>query len=777
MRITIPAFSLPALFVLASLSLAAQQNYYSVKFPDDRTIISCGGTADTIWPEINHLGNCNFNVGVSVKDQVFNLNNTGTCKKIIRTWKLIWWCDYNPNWPGPTIILNPEGSDTGPTVFGNAQNHGYLQYAQVIKIVDNVAPVFLNCPAAPVLFCDYTNNDPAQYGARCEGPVDLKVKVTDACSKADLIISYRLYLDLDGNGSMETFRSSSAPGAWPIVKNVTGDTVMAQIQLPAGVGLPYGKHKVEWIANDRCGNESLCKYDFEVKDCKPPTVVCINGLSINIMQTGMITLWDTDFLQYTSDNCTPASQIKIAIRKAGAGTGFPLDQHSVTFDCNEIGQQPVEIWAQDASGNADYCLTYVIVQDNIGACTPSGPVSGNISTDQNTALAGAKITLKSNLAAIQNQSLGATDAAGNYVFAAAPGTCNYSITPSLDTLPQLGVSTLDALLAEMHLSGQTPLPNPYRIIAADVNKDALINQADLDAMSDLILGVTSGFPGNTAWRFVPASHVFAQPAQPLASPFPEKISTVCPHPSGLNQHFVAIKTGDLDASAFNSSRSEEKVVFFTGKQRFTVGDDVAVAIYSSDATPLKGFQFTLGANPDLLQLISVEPGSIPVKYHLQTEQNRVSANWHSAAGMSGQQTVFILIFKALQNGALSEALEMNSALTTAEAYSADLQKMEATLEFRQAEARDLTVHTEGRAQLFPVSPNPAASPLAARFFLPEAGEATLSLYNLNGQRITTQSGNFGAGIHQLLMPVEFSGVAFLHLQSTQGTGVQRVVLK
>lgn len=777
MRLIKPSLVLSLLFLFTGFSLSAQQNYYSVKFPDDRTIVSCGGTADTIWPEITYYTNCNFNVGISVKDQVFNLNNTGTCKKIIRTWKLIWWCDYNPNWPSPTFILNPEGSDVGPTVFGNSQNHGYLQYAQVIKIVDNVAPVFLNCPAAPVLFCDYTNNDPAQYGARCEGPVDLKVKVTDACSKADLIISYRLYLDLDGNGSMETFRSSSAPGAWPIVKTITNDTVMAQIELPTGVGLPYGKHKVEWIANDRCGNESLCKYDFEVKDCKPPTVVCINGLSINIMQTGMITLWDTDFLQYTSDNCTPASQIKIAIRKAGTGTGFPLDQHSVTFDCNEVGQQFVEIWAQDASGNADYCQTYVIVQDNIGACSPSGPVTGNVSTDQNQSLAGVKILLKSNLPAIQNQSLGATDAAGNYAFANAPGTCNYSITPHLDTLPQAGVSTLDVLLTEMHISGQTPLPNPYRIIAADVNKDALLNQADLDAMSNLILGQTTGFPGNTAWRFVPKSHVFAQPALPLASAFPEKISTVCPHPSGLNQHFVAIKTGDVDGSALNSSRSEEKAIFFAEKQRFDANEEITVLIQTPDLGGLKGFQFTLDANPAFLQLQSVEPGSIPVKFIAQTVQNRVTASWYSTAAINGVQTVFIVKFKTLQGGTLSSSLEINSSLTQAEAYDATLQVMGATLEFQQSEARSNFVKTGEQAQLFPVSPNPTSGPVAAAFYLPADGEATLSLYNLSGQLIATQSGFFQAGTHRIEMPVNASGVMFLHLQSSQGTGVQRIVVK
>ena len=169
---TILAFAIQLAFCA---STSAQQQYYSVKFPDDRTVIGCGASADTSdAPIIQYFINCNFNVGISIKDQVFKLNATGGCKKILRTWRLVYWCDYNPNWPGPTYIPNPGSTDIGPTVIGDAVNHGYLEYVQILKVIDNNPPVFLNCPDTPVLFCDNTNNDPAQYGNRCEGPTSSK---------------------------------------------------------------------------------------------------------------------------------------------------------------------------------------------------------------------------------------------------------------------------------------------------------------------------------------------------------------------------------------------------------------------------------------------------------------------------------------------------------------------------------------------------------------------------------------------------------------------------
>ncbi len=781
MRKTILAL---AVQVALCANLASQQLYYTVKFPDDQTIVGCGASAPTnSAPIIQYFGNCNFNVGVSMKDQVFNLNATGGCKKILRTWKLVWWCDYDPNWAGPTSIPNPSDTDTGPTVNGNSANHGYLQYTQIIKIIDNDAPVFLNCPDAPILFCDFTNNDPAQYGSRCEGPVDLKIKVTDLCSKSDITVTYRLYLDLDGNGSMETYRTSSAPDAWPIEKTISADTVSAKIKLPTGVGLPYGKHKVEWIAADGCGNQSICKYDFEVKDCQPPTVVCINGLSINIMPTGMVTLWASDFLLYMTDNCTPTDLLKLAIRKSGTGTGFPAFNTSVTFDCNEIGKQYVEIWAEDATGNAGYCETFINVQDNIGACTPTGTVSGNITTDLQKALPGAKVLLKNNLSALPQQSTVSTDAEGKFWFASAPGTCNYSIIPALDTLPLLGVNTLDVMLSDWHINGQALLPTPYKIIAADANLDGALNSQDLDAMSNLIIGTANSFPNNTAWRFVPTAYAFPNPLAPLAGTFPEKISTTCPAGSGDNQHFIAIKTGDVDGSADLTNvlgTSDDRVdgegtaTFRITNRRFGPGEEVTATLIAPNLNTMLGFQFTLFADPSLLELQSVQP-MLTERVGAFTDQNRVAVSWYTKPGENdGERPVIMLKFKALQYGTLKQALQINSSVTAAEAYNMDRHTMAVALQFVQPSLQNNLVN------LLTVAPNPTSGPITAEFYLPERANISLSLSDQNGRTVSSQHDFFEAGWHKVAVPVgaaQASGLYALRLQSPFGSEIQRVILQ
>jgi len=784
MRSILLAFAFQALFS----TFAFGKIYYTVKFPNDRTVYGCPAPADTTWPEIIKQGNCNINVGVSVKDQVFYTNG-GTCGKILRTWRLIWWCDYDPNWQNPTIIQNPENTDVGPYAEGNEYNHGFLQYTQVIKFLDPVAPVFVNCPTGPVTFCDLTGNDPLQYGSLCEGPAPLSVCVTDACSKANIMLMYRLFLDLDGNGSMETYVSSSNPSAWPIETTVNGDTLCGQIKFPAGHGFPYGKHKIEWIANDNCGNETLCKYEFITKDCKPPTVVCINGLSINIMQTGMISLWDTDFLKQTYDNCTPTNQLKIGIRKAGAGTGFPVNSHSVTFDCTELGLQEVEIWSQDAYGNGGYCTTYVIVQDNIGACPPPNSPNGTLKTASKKPLPNAKLTL-SKPGANGGTWTALTDGEGKYAFASGLPACGVLLSASLDTLDAQGLSTLDALLAAAHIKQVLALGSPYQIIAADANYDGVVDAADLQSIIKLVTGQTGKFPEHTSWMFVPESFVFPNPADPFSTVFPENMLLSTPECyKNASENFIAIKVGDVNESLVPSQfgggetedRQGETVVFTAPKMKCIAGQDITVPLLSPQLYNVAGFQFTLDFDPAYLQLQQVEPGLVPTAWTgLFPDEHLVTGSWHSPLALlkgsdvkSGRKAAMTLKFKVLQDCSLEKTLRLNSAKTTAEAYTRSLSTVGAKLVFESQQS-----NREGQVD-FNVYPNPVRDELKTNFYLEESGEVSFQLSDPSGQVLQTTTANFPAGFHEiaLVLPENArTGMLFLQLQTATGAGVRKVMV-
>ncbi|MEZ4981625.1 MAG: hypothetical protein R2769_08580 [Saprospiraceae bacterium] len=68
-------------------------------------------------------------------------------------------------------------------------------------------------------------------------------------------------------------------------------------------GCPWGNHIVRYSGRDICGNQAELDIKIEVIDCTPPVPVCYNGLSIDLMPSGRIEVWATDFDANSNDNC------------------------------------------------------------------------------------------------------------------------------------------------------------------------------------------------------------------------------------------------------------------------------------------------------------------------------------------------------------------------------------------------------------------------------------------------------------------------------------------
>lgn len=770
--------------------LRAQGYYYQVKFPDDKTVFGCGAVADTVWPVITKLGNCSYNVAVSVQDQVFKTNASGTCYKILRKWKLLWWCNYNPQWQ-PYTIINPENTDVGPTVFagpGAPDGNGYIQYTQVIKVRDTDLPVFLDCPTQKLVFCDYTGNDPAQYNVnyidRCEGPVQLKAKVTDACSGSDVKLSYRLFLDLDGNGSMETYVYSSAPTAWPIQTSKSADTISALIQFPTGFGLPYGKHKIEWVANDNCGNEQICKYEFEVKDCKAPTVVCLNGLSINIMPTGMITIPLEHFLLYATDNCTPSSALQLGMSKAASGNTFPANVNDLTFDCSELGPQSVRIWARDASGNAGYCQTYVNVQDNMGSCPPSGPIAGSIVNGNKKPVPGVQVKWTQNNAVLATSK---TDANGQFSFVGGPFGCDFNLIPFLNTAVKQGVTALDALLAAGYVAGSSNLSTPYQMISADVDYSGKIDDADVNAILRAGLGLQDTFAQKTTWRFVADNGVMPDTMDTQAGAFAETQSLCLYSGKSAAASFTAIKLGDINGSFDPSdlgaqSRDVEEMAFFTtADRRFYSGEQFAVTISMPEDYDLAAVQLGLNYSKEKLMLKGISSSIIPQQWRSSVSDEVVKAGWVSGQALNAKtsfsnrgQEFVTLEFQALSKGYLSQNLWLDLDEVKNQAVTPDFQMLTPEILFLQN--REGKIESVG--QILKVWPNPAIDRAWINVYLPEDGQAGLQIFDASGRLVEEASQWYSAGYHTVEIPLGrvSEGLAWVRMQSLGGTVMKKIAV-
>jgi hypothetical protein len=846
-----------------------EQDYF-VRFPNDVIVTQCDGTG--VYGEPTFFGEDCELLAVSFTDEIFTVV-PDACFKIERTWKIINWCTFVPNLPiiqvpnpNPNPISNNPANLPGPIVsplgtlapwaptsvrinptdpqptnystFYDKNANGY-EYKQIIKIIDGQAPtgtfVVPDCsnqnwltPNNGELWNEmYWWDNGIQTHDLCEEPTDLCITATDACSGSNVNIEYLLFLDLDGDGVMETVVNSVNTGiaglGWNNVlynnlntPNFSGGTSRQFDERPVPGNqkygfsiqetvngtektacvrwntqqqqnnhvvpeLPHGTHKIKWFVTDGCGNNAEYEYTFTVKDCKAPTVVCINGLSTNIMPTGMITLWASDFLQYTEDNCTPAGQIKIGIRKCGTGTGFPVDANgnpitNVTFDCTELGQQCVELWAIDAAGNADYCETYLIVQDNLGGCQPGNSiiVSGALKTETQDGVEEAVVNIIGTAPAPFSL-ITLTDPQGLYNFNSVPMASTFTIAPEKDDNPLNGVTTYDLVLISKHILGLEPLNSPYKMIAADANKSGSITTFDIVEIRKLILGIYNELPNNTSWRFVDKSFSFPNVNNPFQTQSPETITEIAAITNQLGEDFVGVKVGDVNGSVVANAtmQSEERTAgtaIFDLEDREVKSGEVFELTFKA-AQHLQGFQFTmLHSGLELLDVVQNEGVNA---------QNFGQFEGKTTVSVDGAQA-FTLQFRATKSGKLSEMLGVSGAITRAEAYLPPV----ASAKDGQVQRLGIAFRFDGQTmsgvgfELYQNQPNPFMNKTFIGFYLPEATEATLSVFDEAGRVVYQQKGKFAKGENSVSLEralINTTGMLFYKLETATDSATKKMI--
>ena len=847
---------------------------YAIQFPNDVVVDDCD-TTGTYTPEPIIYGAYCENIGISYHDVV---NSAGllSCYWIERNWKIINWCFYNPNLPlveipnpnpseNPLDIQNLPGpmvaplgyyppptkrritaNDPSPTdfsTFWSSEANGYT-YRQIIIVRDKEPPTFRGCPAqsGPVEICDHSVNDPdfwnAPYWANanvsgstdmCEGATELAATANDACAKGNLNIRYRLYLDLDHDGVLETVISSINPPPagmvyfgnlanpnfsggelrqfdqrpvpndekyrFTILKggyaNITGYVRWVSEKEPTKYvipKLPHGDHRIQWIADDGCGNEAICAYDIRVRDCRAPELVCINGLSTDMPLDQTTTLYAHDFMLYTSDNCSPASEIRVGIRKSGSGFGFPFrpdgsPEQRVRFECTELGKQFVELWAMDHAGNMHTCETYIIIQDNFLMCSDSnGVVAGVLKTDQDDGLEDAVVALNTTMQAGTSSSI--TNGNGQFSFTNVPYGAACTITPQKDGDALNGVSTYDLVLINKHILGLEPLNGPYKIFAEDINNSRSVTSFDVLELRKLILGIYTEFPKNTSWRFVDSDYVFPNLYNPFQDIFPETRQIANLQVSTVEQNFVAVKVGDVSGNAVanNLQTTEERTGGTTlFEVRFADGrlptDVQAGQVFDLIVRPddsLAGFQFTLLHSG--LNMVHIEPGTGMGAEHIAVfrEAGAITVSWDGA----GRPELHVR-FQAEKTGRIEQFLRVSSQITKAEAYrlaeeSGNMYRTDVALRFGNATE---PVVLGQDFEVYPNEPNPWHERTRIRFFLPEPGAVALTVQDQIGRQIFSQTRSFAAGFQHFVLDAAMlpiaAGVYFFQIE----TGGQRATGK
>ncbi|MEE9374629.1 MAG: T9SS type A sorting domain-containing protein [Saprospiraceae bacterium] len=731
----------------------------------DAFICEIGNATEPTWTDPK----CGL-VGKTFEDQVIEFGE-GVCHKILRHWAVIDWCTYDAK-KGDVYKDEVEyvkdlcKNYNYFRLRGTIQEDGYYSYTQEIKILDDEAP------NVETMDIDVEVTEGGKNSENeCVADVMLMAKAQDFCggtlieSTAGIVKWSVSVTEVDEYGNAVGPTSTD----YTIAIELVDGYAKASITLTGEAGHYY---RVKWTAKDGCNNTGSKSQLVRFLDVKAPVILCIGELSTSTMNTdGSTEIWANDFAE--AYDCL--GKEAYVWFKGADGALVP----GLRFECSDLGGNAstairLKVYATDEAGNESFCLVSLRIIDGNNTCgndslTGAAIISGEVRTEAGDMVESAVVSMK------DENVMTSTD--GTFAFGHNPTGFSYEINAVKSDNHLNGVSTLDLVLIQKHILGLETLSSPYKIIAADINSDEKVSAIDLVQLRKLILGIYDELPDNQSWRFVDATSSFDDVNHPF--PFTETVNVDFLTHNVVNEDFIAVKIGDVSGNAIANSllasgRNNEQITLTAQDITVNVGQRVRVAISSEEFEHMNALQFTMGLSG--LEYVGVESGSLDIsENNIAVFEGRITAAWYNVEFVSSDATLFTLIFNALDNTTLSNALSIGSDITKAIAYNNNNVGADVALAFETGDG----LRNGETFELFQNQPNPFNNITTIGFQLAEAGTARMTVFDVTGQIVTTMQGQYSRGYNEMTLSksnLNASGVLYYQLESGDFTATRKMIL-
>jgi len=572
--------------------------YGNIHWPESEILIT--GCSTSIKPHDLPIGyqeptwdyiSCSM-VASSYKDQVFVFGND--CKKIVRKWTVIDWCNYSP---------------------GGAK--GIYTKSQIIKVSNGDVPNLVCTKNFTVTAerCDSAyvqTSTPRAEGVSCTGGYD--------------IVNDSPFADYPG---------ASASGMYPI-----------------------GTTKFNYIVDYACGHQVVCESEVVVKlkgpvaYCKATlntTLMPVDTDGDGLVDNGMVDLWASDLDWGSYHECHN--------RPLDFSFSSDITDNLKTFTCDEVGYNTVQMWVTDYQGNQSYCLVNVSVQNNaanIPNCVPdigaryifSGSIVDNTMEPLENVLITAKdpqvrteyeteiveteelmlvdsfynqsgvliyaydyVTIQDTIVidsmVIRNVHHFYTDEYGFFGTNEIPMFRPYELSAfKSDDMQAVDNTDLDILLD--FLLGRHDFVSPYSYLIADVNEDGYLTQEDYDILSDLVNGEEDEWPHERQWVFFNMSEMEDMTDLPLEDNLSQEIIVSSSVDKISKLDLMGVLKGDLTKyetlnlrpEKETELRNEEKIKVYPNpfSDRFFVSnprsEELQISIFGLDGKEIRSYTST-----------------------------------------------------------------------------------------------------------------------------------------------------------------------------------------
>ncbi len=671
-------------------------------------------------------------VAFSHNDVEFRFSD-GVCRKILRTWTAIDWCNNG-------------------TRFTNTQ---------LIMITNDIAPEIVNGCRPDSLKITHEGT--------CQARVQITARATETatgdCSSNQLVWWYDL--DINNNGSVDF---AQVPGN-------SFDRL-----------LDYGTHKLTWYVKDDCNNVGTCSNIFTLTDTKKPTPVCNSELVTVIMPSSReVSIWASDYLtSSTNDNCTPFSRIRASF------STNPLDI-SRTIRCIDLKGAPFldtifNVYAiDDASpANSDYCTVKLRVQSNNNSCVPlplTLGLKGAIYSESAEMVQNVNVALISDQVEFPKSVMTQND--GKWNVEGLKMYKDYTITADKNDDILNGISTLDLVMIQRHILGLQELDSPYKLIAADVNNSQKVTAGDLVELRKVILGINSEFTNNKSWRFVDVAQQFVNPKNPF--PFVEKLSMSNVNHDVAGLDFFAVKIGDVNGTARKNANSpvptepRNSVQLEANKVNAKKGEVFTVHVKSAELNNLLGLQMSIGVDYKYAEIVNIKSDHLNLKDENLGFRNisdgQIHISWNEQKPINVKDEFLQITFRALQDIKDRSILRLENSYLTPEMYISDGSNIQ-TLKVTLQSSNSATSNAE-QFELFQNVPNPFNATSIIGFNLPHADEVTLKIFDLTGKMVFQSKATFNKGYNTFSLDaneLNLSGVLYYQIETDNDSATRKMII-
>ena len=309
----------------------------NITWPEDQRI-SCIDDVINEDPIIDDSAICSF-IGFSVHSDVFN-NAPDACSKIIKTYTVIDWCNYDPN---------------------TTSTSGLYEHTVVISIIDVTSPEV-----------QVSDQEVSSCGA---GGYRLSASVDDRNCRAN-DVTWNVSIDSNMDGSEDY-----------MVEYTTDNLGTYFVNVPTSAVSGEGPHGVTWVVTDDCGNVQSVTSTFTIVtqsiDDKAPTLNCTSAVTVVVEPYSGSGPLPPPTVTYAKeidagsfDDCTASANLRFTfsdVAPANDPTYSSFERSSsmsfVQADLNgentAILTRDMYVW--DESNNSDFCRVNITLREGGGS--------------------------------------------------------------------------------------------------------------------------------------------------------------------------------------------------------------------------------------------------------------------------------------------------------------------------------------------------------------------------------------------------------------------------